>query len=76
MNSQFLRLSSGSLKEKIRSRKLKMYWVADATGVHKTTLRRWLSRKINQVSSGRAQRLATVLGAELHEILEADVEQK
>jgi hypothetical protein len=40
---------------------LKRWWVAERVGVHKTTLRRWLSGKIARIHAERLQLLAGVL---------------
>ena len=52
----------------IGSQELKKWWVAEFTGVHKTTLRRWLQGKIHTVRGEHAEQLAQVLQARLSEI--------
>jgi len=62
-------MESGSLcqlrtevvKASIRSKDLKLWWVAEFSGMHKTTLRRWLSGRVALVTTLRAKRLATIL---------------
>ncbi len=70
MRAGYQRLSAEAVRKQIRNQCLKMWWVAEAAGVHKTTLRRWLSRNIVVVSPDRVERLAAVLGTEPSEILE------
>ena len=60
-NESFVRLDSEKVRTILRERGLKKYWVAEAAGVHKTTLRRWLSRKIGKVRRKNAERLASAL---------------
>jgi lambda repressor-like predicted transcriptional regulator len=66
----YRRIKSDEIRARIHMQSLKMWWVAEAAGIHKTTLRRWLSRQILGVSPARVERLAAVLGAPLHEIVE------
>lgn len=47
---------------------LKRWWVAEMTGVHKTTLRRWLQGKIKTVRDSHVEQLAQTLESPLSEI--------
>lgn len=49
---------------------LKKWWVAEYSGVHKTTLRRWLQGKTRYVLNKNAERLAQVLETPLSQIAE------
>jgi hypothetical protein len=66
----YRRIKSDAIRARIEMKSLKMWWVAEAVGIHKTTLRRWLSRQILAVSPLRVERLAEVLGAEPRELTE------
>lgn len=44
--------------------RLKHYWVADAIGVHKTTLRRWLNGTVKRVEACKLARLVMLLQGE------------
>ena len=48
----------------IQANDLKKYWVAEVTGVHKTTLRRWLKGDIRVVKAAHLHSLARVLTTE------------
>lgn len=54
----------------IQAQDLKKYWVAEVTGVHKTTLRRWLKGDIQWVTASHLQSLARVLTTEPQVIAE------
>lgn len=56
-------IDRGRVKRLIEGQGLKQWWVAEAAGIHKTTLRRWLKGEIGSVDEDRAKRLAAVLGA-------------
>jgi DNA-binding transcriptional regulator YiaG len=58
---RFVRLKCEEVKAIIRDQQLKRWWVAEFTGVHKTTLRRWLSGRIDRVREDHAAALAQVL---------------
>ena len=49
---------------------LKRWWVAEMSGVHKTTLRRWLQGKTRHIRSTHAENLARTLQTNLAEITE------
>lgn len=59
----FVRLHPERVRQLIKSQGLKRYWVAEVAGVHKTTLRRWLSGRIHKVRRSHAESLARVLEA-------------
>ena len=69
MSNQFCRLKTNAVKALIRSQDLKLWWVAEYSGIHKTTLRRWLSGRIASAQMTRVEKLATVLNTPLHEII-------
>lgn len=68
MDDELFRLRCKDILGLIERRKLKRYWVAEMAGVHKTTLRRWLSGKITVVRGDHVRRLATTLEANTREI--------
>ncbi len=57
----FFELRRDAIRGLIKEQELKNWWVAEEAGVHKTTLRRWLSGRISRVSGEHVSRLATVL---------------
>jgi DNA-binding Xre family transcriptional regulator len=57
-----LRLNRTIVRQLISAQGLKHWWVAEITGVHKTTLRRWLSGTIDRVAFERIEKLAQTLG--------------
>jgi hypothetical protein len=52
----------------MREQELKRWWVAENAGVHKTTLRRWLSGDISKVEAPRVASLATTLNVQSGDI--------
>jgi DNA-binding Xre family transcriptional regulator len=65
-----VRLRTEAIYLMIQEQELKLWWVAEATGVHRTTLRRWLSGEINLVRQSNVERLAGVLSARRNDIVE------
>lgn len=59
----WLNIDVQRVRRLIEGQGLKQWWVAEAAGIHKTTLRRWLNGKIERVNEERLRRLAEVLGA-------------
>ncbi len=59
--SVLYRLDTRRVLEIIEGQELKRWWVAEFAGVHKTTLRRWLSGRISRLKFGNVARLAAVL---------------
>lgn len=57
----FLELNRQAVLDQLRSQGLKRWWVAEEAGIHKTTLRRWLSGRIRRVSADHVRCLARVL---------------
>lgn len=68
--SGFYRLKCDRVVDLIRHQELKRWWVAEFAGVHKTTLRRWLSGRIDKVREENVRRLASVLSTTDGEIAE------
>lgn len=64
------RLRPERLHQLIATKQLKKWWVAEFTGVHKTTLRRWLSGKITRVKGSHLVKLASTLDADASWIAE------
>ncbi|MSP18206.1 MAG: hypothetical protein EXR74_01410 [Bdellovibrionales bacterium] len=58
------KLKTDEIIRLIKAQELKNYWVAEVAGVHKTTLRRWLTGSINTVREVHLQSLARVLTTE------------
>lgn len=54
-------LDAETVRKEIVHQELKMWWVAEQSGIHVTTLRRWLSRRICQVRASHIEGLARVL---------------
>ena len=71
MHDVYVKLNTGAVTTIIRDQQLKRWWVAEVTGVHKTTLRRWLNGKIERVRDDHADRLAAVLTVEKARIVES-----
>jgi hypothetical protein len=57
----YYRLNVGHIAEELSRQDLKRWWVAEQAGIHKTTLRRWLSGRIERVRADHAEQLARVL---------------
>lgn len=57
----YVRINVHEVRAILRSQNLKIWWVAEFAGIHKTTLRRWLSGSIEKVDPVRAEKLARVL---------------
>jgi transcriptional regulator with XRE-family HTH domain len=59
--NELVLLHKDRVRELIRAQELKKWWVAEFSGVHKTTLRRWLNGRIDRVQEQHLARLAAVL---------------
>lgn len=57
-------LHKDRVRELIRTQDLKKWWVAEFSGVHKTTLRRWLNGRIDRIQQRHVEQLAAVLEVE------------
>ncbi len=66
--SVFYRLNCPRVRGLIHEQNLKKYWVAEEAGIHKTTLRRWLSGRIDRVREENVLALARVLSTTGREI--------
>jgi Helix-turn-helix domain len=64
------RLNAEAVGMLIREQSLKLWWVAEASGIHKTTLRRWLSGDIERMTRTRVERLADVLQRPVAELVQ------
>jgi hypothetical protein len=64
----YYRLQSEEIAKLIAREKLKRWWVAEQAGIHKTTLRRWLSGHIDKVRSNHVEDLARVLTVPIGDI--------
>jgi hypothetical protein len=58
---KYFQLNREEIIRQIGSQELKRWWLAEVTGVHVTTLRRWLSGRIGRVRAPNVRRLADVL---------------
>ncbi len=70
--SAYVAINTEKVREAIRSQELKRYWVAEMAGVHKTTLRRWLSGQITKVREENAINLAHVLTLPIDRVVKAN----
>ncbi len=61
MNEILYRLRRNEVRAQITREQLKMYWVAEILGIHKTTLRRWFSGRIAHVRGCHLEALAQLL---------------
>lgn len=59
--TEFWKLDRSKIQTLMQEQELKRWWVAESAGVHKTTLRRWLSGRISKVHQPRVQLLAMAL---------------
>ncbi len=66
--NQYWKLDRTKITQLLHEQDLKRWWVAECTGVHKTTLRRWLSGRITRVQEPRLRSLATILNVEYPDI--------
>ncbi len=67
-DSPYVLINKELIREAIENQDLKCYWVAEMAGIHKTTLRRWLSGHITRVREVHAQNIARVLTLPLEQI--------
>lgn len=58
---EYYYLNRDSIERILREQELKRWWVAEFSGVHVTTFRRWMSGRIRKVSANHVKRLAEVL---------------
>lgn len=68
MQEQYFYPKPYMIRHHIQSQGLKLWWVAEFTGVHKTTLKRWLSGKISKVREKHLRNLANILEVDWKEI--------
>ena len=61
-------LDGTKVKAAIDSQELKLWWLAERAGIHRTTLRRWIKGDIARVNRERAGRLGEALGVSLSEL--------
>ncbi|MCB0405739.1 MAG: helix-turn-helix domain-containing protein [Bdellovibrionales bacterium] len=66
--TQMYALKPAAIANLIEAQQLKRWWVAELSGVHKTTLRRWLRGRIARASAVHIRRLAAVLQTQVQEI--------
>lgn len=59
-----VRLDPNAIRETIGNQELKRWWVAEQAGIHRTTLRRWLSGGIQRVRPEHVSMLARVLNVD------------
>lgn len=64
MAEEMCTVNREGLRTLLRERDLKSWWVAERVGIHKTTLRRWLSGKIQRAHEEKVAQLAIVLGTD------------
>ncbi len=69
MTGRFCHLKTQTILALIEHQGLKLWWVAEFSGIHRTTLRRWLSGKFTAIDVARARRLAATLNTRLDEII-------
>ncbi len=62
------RLKTYMVRYQMHHAGLKVWWVAEQAGVHKTTLRRWLSGRIVHLTQMHLEKLAESLGVPWQEI--------
>lgn len=65
MQTVLYKVNPEVIRSVVREKDLKFYWVAEQAGIHKTTLRRWLSGKIQRAQQDSVRGLAEVLGVDL-----------
>lgn len=75
LSPAYCRLDTLRIRRILDDQQLKKWWVAESAGVHKTTLRRWLSGKICRVHVHHVSELARVLQVADHEIAFLDFAQ-
>ncbi len=56
-----LTLDRNRLLDRLLAQDLKRWWVAENAGIHKSTLRRWLSGDIRRVRAEHLGRVARIL---------------
>lgn len=61
MQTVLYRVNPEIIRTVVRQKELKFWWVAEQAGIHKTTLRRWLSGKIQRAQEESVVGLAQVL---------------
>lgn len=67
---EWVHLNSPAVKKRIRESELKRWWVAEYSGIHKSTLRRWLLQESPKISADRAIALANTLEVTMEKICE------
>lgn len=71
-DSPYVVINKDIIRNAILHQDLKSYWVAEMAGIHKTTLRRWLSGQITRVREEHARNIARVLALPIDQITKID----
>lgn len=66
--SSYVMINKDVIQNAIHTQDLKRYWVAEMAGIHKTTLRRWLSGQVSRVREEHARNVARVLTLPVEQI--------
>jgi len=69
-SNQYYQIKKQVVVEMIAKNSLKKWWVAEFSGVHKTTLRRWLKGRTRFVQNRNVKNLAALLGTSIDQIAE------
>jgi DNA-binding Xre family transcriptional regulator len=63
-------LKRETVSSQISTQNLKKWWLAEAVGVHKTTLRRWLNGEIQRINGSNLRKLSVVLETPSYELVD------
>ena len=70
-DSAYVTINKKKIIEAMEAQSLKYYWVAEMAGIHKTTLRRWLSGQISRVRPEHVRNIAQVLTLPIEQVIVA-----
>ena len=70
MDTRLAKIKGDLIGQMIEVQGLKRWWVAEVSGIHPTTLRRWLRGKNEKVQLVKLQRLSQVLEVSLSELID------
>lgn len=64
MVMKYVRINGGKVAKLIDEQGLKRWWVAEMIGIHKTTLKRWVSGRIRKVRTENCDKLCAMLATQ------------
>lgn len=64
-----VRVNGAKIRTAMKEQGMTLWWVAEASGLHRSTLRRWLNGKIKKVNQGNLSRVAAIVEVPIEELV-------